>query len=87
VGSCPAKWEGLPEADGFTSNHRSKGHRRMLTWEGGRGGLCPSPPQLDWTISAMARHLGLSRNTVRAYVRGERRPGERRRPAPDPLAL
>jgi transcriptional regulator with XRE-family HTH domain len=39
-----------------------------------------------WTISAMARHLGRSRNTIRAYLRGERRPGERRGSTPDPLA-
>jgi transposase len=53
----------------------------MLTWEEdvevhaliGRG----------WTISAIARHLGRSRNTIRAYVRGERQPGHRLRSRPD----
>jgi len=53
----------------------------MLTWEEdvevhaliGRG----------WTISAIARHLGRSRNTIRAYVRGERQPGRRLRSRPD----
>lgn len=30
-----------------------------------------------WTISAIARHLGRDRKTVRAYVNGEREPGKR----------
>ena len=38
-----------------------------------------------WSISAIARHLGRDRKTVRAYVRGERQPGVRRRPAHDPI--
>jgi transposase len=33
-----------------------------------------------WTISAIARHLGRDRKTVRAYLAGEREPG-RRKPA------
>ena len=32
-----------------------------------------------WSISAIARHLGRDRKTVRAYVSGERTPGVRRR--------
>ncbi|WTX00926.1 IS21 family transposase (plasmid) [Streptomycetaceae bacterium NBC_01309] len=35
-----------------------------------------------WSISAIARHLGRDRKTIRAYLNGERAPGERR-PAPD----
>jgi transposase len=31
-----------------------------------------------WTISAIARHLGRSRVTVRAYITGKRQPGQRR---------
>jgi hypothetical protein len=38
-----------------------------------------------WTISSIARHLGRDRKTVRAYVAGQRSPGVRRRPAPDPI--
>ncbi len=38
-----------------------------------------------WSISAIARHLGRDRKTVRAYVSGRRTPGGRRRAAPDPL--
>jgi transposase len=38
-----------------------------------------------WSISAIARHLGRDRRTVRAYLRDGRRPGVRRRMAPDPL--
>ena len=39
-----------------------------------------------WSISAIARHLGRDRKTVRDYLEGRRQPGVRRRPGPDPLA-
>jgi len=39
-----------------------------------------------WSISAIARHLGRDRKTVRAYVSGERAPGVRRSSAPGALA-
>lgn len=35
-----------------------------------------------WSISAIARHLGVNRKTVRAYLNGERAPGQRRRSMP-----
>ena len=38
-----------------------------------------------WSISAIARHLGRDRKTVRAYLEGKRQPGVRRRSGPDPL--
>jgi len=38
-----------------------------------------------WSISAIARHLGRDRKTVRAYVTGQRSPGVRRRAAADLL--
>jgi transposase len=38
-----------------------------------------------WSISAIARHLGRDRATVRGYLAGERVPGVRKRVAPDPL--
>jgi len=38
-----------------------------------------------WSTSAIARHLGRDRATVRAYLAGERAPGVRKRAAPDPL--
>ena len=38
-----------------------------------------------WSISAIARHLGRDRKTVRAYVAGQRSPGVRRSAVPDPL--
>jgi transposase len=38
-----------------------------------------------WSISAIARHLGRDRKTVRAYLGGQRSPGVRRRAAPDPI--
>jgi transposase len=39
-----------------------------------------------WSISAIARHLGRDRKTVRAYLTGEREPGVRKRTVADPLA-
>jgi len=39
-----------------------------------------------WSISAIARHLGRDRKTVRAYLAGVRRPGERRPGVPDNFA-
>lgn len=38
-----------------------------------------------WTISAIARHVGRDRKTVRAYLAGERVAGERRRAVEDPF--
>jgi transposase len=38
-----------------------------------------------WTISAIARHLGRDRKTIRAYINGERAPGVRKSSRPDPL--
>ena len=38
-----------------------------------------------WAITAIAKHLGRDRKTIRAYLSGERAPGARK-PAPDPLA-
>ncbi|MEV6259129.1 IS21 family transposase [Nocardia sp. NPDC051911] len=35
-----------------------------------------------WSISAIARHLGVNRKTVRAYLNGERVPGHRKRTVP-----
>jgi transposase len=39
-----------------------------------------------WSISAIARHLGRDRKTIRAYLAGQRRPGERRPAVPDSFA-
>ena len=38
-----------------------------------------------WTISAIARHTGRDRKTVRDYLSGKRTPGVRARPGPDPF--
>nr|KOY49019.1 transcriptional regulator [Gordonia sp. NB41Y] len=38
-----------------------------------------------WTISAIARHTGHDRKTIRAYINGDRVPGERKKPAVDPF--
>jgi transposase len=39
-----------------------------------------------WSVSAIARHLGRDRKTVRAYLTGQRQPGQRAAARPDPLA-
>lgn len=38
-----------------------------------------------WTISAIARHVGHDRKTVRSYLSGEREPGVRAKHEPDPF--
>ena len=38
-----------------------------------------------WSISAIARHLGRDRKTVRGYLSGKRAPGQRKRTEPDPF--
>jgi transposase len=38
-----------------------------------------------WSISAIARHLGRDRKTIRRYLSGEREPGRRQPAGPDPF--
>lgn len=38
-----------------------------------------------WKISAVARHLGRDRKTIRGYLSGQRAPGVRRCSSPDPF--
>lgn len=38
-----------------------------------------------WSVSAIARHLGRDRKTVRAYLTGQRAPGQRKPAGPDRL--
>ena len=38
-----------------------------------------------WTISAIARHLGHDRKTIRAYLHGGRVAGQRARAEPEPF--
>ena len=40
-----------------------------------------------WSVSAIARHLGRDRRTVRAHLSGERVPGQRRSAEPDPFEV
>ena len=57
---------------------------QMLAWE-----LVVEAEALrkqGWTISAIARHLRVTRVTVRQYLSGERTPGVRAGSAPDPFA-
>jgi len=47
----------------------------MLTWE--TNVEAQALYARGWTKSAIARHLGVNRRTVRAYLQGERVPGQR----------
>ena len=56
----------------------------MLTWEN-----CVEAQALrtkGWSISAIAAHLGHDRKTIRAYLNGERRPGERKPARPEAMS-
>jgi transposase len=56
----------------------------MLTWEN-----CVEAQALrtkGWSITAIANHLGHDRKTIRAYLNGERRPGERKPARSEALA-
>ena len=55
----------------------------MLTWEDDVE--VHALRKRGWSISAIARHTGRDRKTVRAYLSGERSPGMRVRSAPDPF--
>jgi transposase len=55
----------------------------MLTWEDDVE--VHALRKRGWTISAIARHTGFDRKTVRRYLNGEGKPGERARPGPDPF--
>jgi transposase len=56
----------------------------MLSWEDGVE--AHALRQRGWSISAIARHLGHDRKTVRAYLRGDRVPGRRAERGPDVMA-
>ena len=53
----------------------------MLTWE--EELEAEALFKRGWTISAIARHVGRDRKTVRAYLSGKRAPGVRRRSTPE----
>lgn len=56
----------------------------MLTWE--EDVEAAALHKRGWSISAIARHLGRDRKTIRAYLTGVREPGKRKRTTPDPFA-
>lgn len=56
----------------------------MLTWE--EDVEAAALREQGWSIAAIARHLGRDPKTIRAYLAGERVPGQRRRSAPDGFA-
>ncbi|KOS56700.1 Mu transposase domain-containing protein [Rhodococcus rhodochrous] len=55
----------------------------MLTWEDDVE--VHALRNRGWTISAIARHTGRDRKTIRAYLNNERTPGVRKRTEPDPF--
>ena len=55
----------------------------MLTWEDDVE--VHALRKRGWTISAIARHTGFDRKTVRKYLNGDDQPGVRARPGPDPF--
>lgn len=55
----------------------------MLTWEDDVE--VHALHKRGWTISAIARHTGRDRKTVRDYLSGKRTPGVRARSSPDPF--
>lgn len=57
----------------------------MLTWEDDVE--VHALHKRGWTISAIARHTGRDRKTVRAYLNGTSTPGVRKRPEVDPFAV
>ena len=57
----------------------------MLTWEENID--AQALRKRNWTISAIARHLGRDRKTIRAYLAGDRTPGQRTPAGPDGFAV
>ncbi len=57
----------------------------MLTWE--ESLEAQALRKRGWSIAAIARHLDRDPKTIRAYLNGERTPGQRRRSLPDPFTL
>jgi transposase len=55
----------------------------MLTWEDDLE--VHALRKRGWSISAIARHTGHDRKTVRKYLAGDAKPGVRARPCPDPF--
>ena len=55
----------------------------MLTWEDDVE--VHALRKRGWSISAIARHTGRDRKTIRGYLSGERTPGVRTRPLADPF--
>ncbi|GAC86291.1 putative transposase [Gordonia paraffinivorans NBRC 108238] len=55
----------------------------MLTWEDDVE--VHALRKRGWSISAIARHTGHDRKTIRAYLNGVRSPGQRKKPDEDPF--
>jgi transposase len=56
----------------------------MLTW--GEDVKADALREAGWSITAIANHLGRDRKTIRAYLNGERVPGQRKPAGPDVFA-
>jgi transposase len=72
------------EGSDMLTQRRQRGAEDQLRWEEDVEAHVLS--RRGWTIAAIARHLGRDRKTVRAYLRGERQPGQRRRSGEDHFA-
>src|SRR6187401_714604 len=83
VGVSPAGARRSLRRSGCQAGGRRRDLWPMLTWE--EELEAEALFKRGWTISAIARHLGRDRKTVRAYLCGQRTPGERRRSSPDPF--
>jgi len=66
------------------TTHQFEGDPRLHAHTGGRH-QHHALHQQGWTISAIARHTGRDRKTVRAYLTRTRSPGVRERPDGDPF--
>ena len=55
----------------------------MLTWE--EDVEAHALRARGWSITAIAKHLGRDRKTIRAYLTAERTPGQRRPGGADPF--
>src|SRR5690242_15260473 len=80
VGVSPAGARRSLRRSGCQAGGRRRDLWPMLTWE--EELEAEALFKRGWTISAIARHLGRDRKTIRAYVSGERVPGVRRRSTP-----
>jgi transposase len=69
----------------FWCQSQSLGRRTSLMFTGNEDMEATALREQGWSISAIARHLGRNRETIRNHLNGTRVAGERRRAGPDPF--